>query len=99
MLSLKVDSLSFQPLTGSNSFTYNCFGFFQPRSSFYSPSSSSSFHGEDSSPHGGGGPKEPEFVTHNQLIEVVLGDTVILPCKIANIGNIKHLILQCVQYR
>ena len=36
---------------------------------------------------GSGGVKEPEFVTHNQLIEVVLGDTVILPCKIANIGK------------
>ena len=66
---------------------------FQPvvsggRSTFYSQSSST-FLGDDTHHGGGGGagPKEPEFVTHNQLIEVVLGDTVILPCKIANIGK------------
>ena len=73
---------------------------FQPivsggRSTFYSSQSSSTFLGDDThhGGGGGGGPKEPEFVTHNQLIEVVLGDTVILPCKIANIGKFMFFIL------
>jgi len=55
-----------------------------PRSNFYKQisSGSSSIYIDDSQI-----PKEPEFITHDELIEVVLGDTVILPCKISNIGK------------
>ena len=30
---------------------------------------------------------EPELLTTSQEIEVVLGDTTVLPCKVANLGN------------
>ena len=38
-----------------------------------------------------GGPKpldEPELLTSSQDIEVVLGDTTVLPCKVANLGTL-----------
>ena len=37
----------------------------------------------------GAGPKpldEPELLTSSQDIEVVLGDTTVLPCKVAHLG-------------
>ena len=30
---------------------------------------------------------EPELLTTSQEIEVVLGDTTVLPCKVAHLGN------------
>ena len=39
----------------------------------------------------GAGPKpldEPELLTSSQDIEVVLGDTTVLPCKVANLGTL-----------
>ena len=30
---------------------------------------------------------EPEFLTEGKRIEVVLGDTVVLPCKLENLGK------------
>ena len=38
-----------------------------------------------------GGPKpldEPDLLTSSQDIEVVLGDTTVLPCKVANLGTL-----------
>ena len=32
---------------------------------------------------------EPEFLTDGKRLEVVLGDTVVLPCKLKNLGKIK----------
>ena len=31
---------------------------------------------------------EPEFLTAGRTLKVVLGDTVVLPCKLKNLGNI-----------
>ena len=31
---------------------------------------------------------EPEFLTDGKRIEIVLGDTVVLPCKLNNLGKI-----------
>ena len=43
--------------------------------------------------HGGGGQDddlEPEFLTSAQKLKVELGDTVVLPCKVANLGECLH---------
>ena len=34
---------------------------------------------------------EPELLTASKEIEVVLGDTVVLPCKVAHLGKIKSV--------
>ena len=40
-----------------------------------------------SAPHTGPHVVEPELLTTSQEIEVVLGDTTVLPCKVAHLGN------------
>ena len=49
-----------------------------------------------------GGPKhveEPELLTSSQDIEVVLGDTTVLPCKVAQLGTHLLFVLCCILVR